>query len=461
MSFLYILLAIFMFGVLIFIHELGHFLVARMCGVKILEFAIGMGPKILSHKSRKSGTVYALRLFPIGGFVSMLGENGMEAVQGDNGEEKRTPSVKDLINEENVPAEPEIAEPEPIDPEIAKHAYCNQSVWKRMLISLAGPVMNVILGFLLMVAVVLLGGHGGLGSTRVGGFYIAYTAEESVSGFEPGDHLYSIDGDRMYSYDHLKNTVAASESGVFTVVIERQDPETLISELITLEDVRITDELLGAFTSSLSESAGLKINDEIIKVNNTHVHTYNELSYEIMNQGYRPMTLTVLRGEEELVLENVIVPSYEESGAVFGSVDFIPFREAEFDFATVMKHAWFRSLSTVKTVYDSLFGLISGRYGAETVSGPVGITKTMGEIASNYGLISTLYLIVVISINLGVMNLLPIPAMDGGHLLIYLIELIRRKPLKKEVEGMINFVGLVLILALAVVITVKDVIMLL
>ena len=83
-----ILLALLVFGVLIFIHELGHFLAARACGVGILEFSIGMGPKILSKKSKKSGTVYSLRLFPIGGFVSMLGENGMEAVQGDNGQPK-------------------------------------------------------------------------------------------------------------------------------------------------------------------------------------------------------------------------------------------------------------------------------------------------------------------------------------------------------------------------------------
>ena len=84
MNFLYILLAIFVFGFLIFIHELGHFVVARLCGVKILEFAIGMGPKILSRKSKKSGIRYSLRLLPIGGFVNMLGENGMEAVQGSS-----------------------------------------------------------------------------------------------------------------------------------------------------------------------------------------------------------------------------------------------------------------------------------------------------------------------------------------------------------------------------------------
>jgi regulator of sigma E protease len=144
-------------------------------------------------------------------------------------------------------------------------------------------------------------------------------------------------------------------------------------------------------------------------------------------------------------------------GITFGNVDFIPYREAKFDFVTVLKHTLFRSLSTVKMVYDSLFGLFSGRYGVEAVSGPVGITKVVGQ-AAQYGLTTVLNLVVVISINLGVMNLLPIPALDGGHIFIYLIEVVRRKPMKRELEGIINFVGLVLMLALAVLVAIKDII---
>ena len=122
---LYILLAIFIFGFLIFIHELGHFLVARACGVKILEFAIGMGPRILSHRSKKSGTVYALRLLPIGGFVSMLGESGMELAQGnEKGEVVTSDPENPLLNDVKTPEE--AAE---ITAEDEKHAYCNQSAW--------------------------------------------------------------------------------------------------------------------------------------------------------------------------------------------------------------------------------------------------------------------------------------------------------------------------------------------
>ena len=147
-----IILAILFFGFLVFVHELGHFVVARLCGVKVLEFAIGMGPKLISIRSKKSGIVYSIRLIPMGGFVNMLGENGMEAVQGSS---EAADQPTDDLSYFATPASGESreegsAEPAPMDPELAKQAYCNQSVWKRILISVAGPVMNLVLGFVLM-----------------------------------------------------------------------------------------------------------------------------------------------------------------------------------------------------------------------------------------------------------------------------------------------------------------------
>ena len=188
------------------------------------------------------------------------------------------------------------------------------------------------------------------------------------------------------------------------------------------------------------------------------MHTHAELSYEILNQGYKPITFTVRRNGEKVVLKDVKVPTYIADNTPFGDMDFLVYREANFGPKTVLKHTWYRSLSTVKMVYDSIKGLITRRYGFEAVSGPIGITKTISEVAKSGYLPNLLYLVIVISINLGIMNLLPLPALDGGHLLLYLIEAVRRKPIKREVEGIINFVGLVLILILAVVIAIKDVI---
>ncbi len=477
---MYILLAIFIFGALIFIHELGHFIVARLCGVQVLEFAIGMGPKIFSIKSKKSGTAYSIRLFPIGGFVSMLGENGMEPVQGSSNPEDLDDSEGSEGSENTKGNEfgdgffvsskdKEAADYDPktesqktvVDAETAKRAYCNQSVWKRILISIAGPAMNIILGFVLMLVIVLLGGHGNVGTTVVSGFHVMYTGEESYAGMQKDDYIIGINGTELDSYGQMKEIVDANPGGTFTLQILRWNEDEKKIDEIELQNVILDAERIGAeyITYSRSEQCGLRPLDRVVKVNNTSVHTAYELSYELMMQGYRPLTLTVIRNGERVVLENLTLPNEAdpETGVQMGVVDFYLYAEPNFGAGTVLKHTWYRSISNIKMVFDSLSGLFSGRYGFEAVSGPVGITKTITEMAQ-MGYMYVLQLVTLISINLGVMNLLPFPALDGGHLLIYAIEAIRRKPLKPEIEGVINFIGLVLILGLAVLILIKDII---
>lgn len=374
---LYILLAIFIFGFLIFIHELGHFLVARACGVKIVEFAIGMGPRLVSRRSKKSGTVYALRLLPIGGFVSMLGENGMELAQGSESGEVVTADPENPLLNDVTTAE----EAARLTAEDEQHAYCNQSAWRRILISLAGPAMNILLGFLLMFIMVgAMGKQGYLGSTVVAGF-----------------------------------------------------PE-----------------------GNISAESGLAVGDEILKIGNTSVHTLYQLNYEITSQGYRAVDVTVRRDGERLVIKDVLFPTGVQSNTVFGQMDFQVYGE-KLNFPRLVKHSFWQSCSAVKMVYDSLFGLVGGRYSPDSVSGPVGITGTIAEAAKSSSL-DVLHLVIVISINLGIMNLLPLPALDGGHILLYAVELIRRKKVKPQTEGLINFVGLILLLGLMAVVMAKDII---
>lgn len=454
MSIFSVLLALLIFGVLIFIHELGHFLVARAFGVKILEFSIGMGPKVFSKTSKKSGTQYSLRIFPIGGYVSMYGENGMDLVQG-NSDEPSQENAENTVKNEIF---------QPTDPELSKQAYCNKSVWIRILISLAGPLMNLLLGFVLMFVLVLSAGSASVATTQVAGFYVVYHGEDSDTGFQDDDYLYALKTEsgeeRVLSLEQLRNAVRESTDGAVTVTVLRLN-ETQTQTIDPLPEITVSlnDDLIDRyFQTSLSSSSGLRQNDEILKVNRTSVHTYAELSYEIMNQGYRPMTLTVRRNGEKVVLRDVVVPTYLANGIAFGNMDFIVYREAKFGIGTVLKNTWYRSLSTVKMVYDSIKGLMTRRYGFESVSGPIGITKTISEVAESGQRLNLLYLVIVISINLGVMNLLPLPALDGGHLLLYIIEAVRRKPIPRAVEGTINFIGLLLILLLAVVIAVKDVI---
>ena len=335
----YILLAILVFGILIFIHEFGHFICARKCGVEIKEFAIGMGPKIFQWKSKEYNTQYSLRLLPIGGYVSMLGED--EESDSEN-------------------------------------AFSNKSVWKRLLIISAGPIMNLILGFLVMVLIVTLVGS-----------------------------LYS---NTIYYKDDIP---------------------------------------------SISQSCGLQNGDTIIKVGNTRVHTWYELSYEVMNQGYEPIDITLNRNGETLKLEGVIFPTKETSGVLFGDVDFLPQKE-DFTAIGVLKHSFYRGVSTVKMVVDSFVDLIGGRFGIDSMSGPVGITQAIGGAASR-GFIYFLYMFAVITINLGVFNLFPIPALDGGRLLFLFAEAAIGRPLNRKIEGYVHFIGLVLILFLALYVTFNDI----
>lgn len=333
----YLLMMVLVFGVLIFIHELGHFLAARACGVAVKEFAVGMGPTIFSWNSKKHETKYGLRLLPIGGFVSMEGE--------DDESEK-------------------------------EDAFCNKSVWKRMLIVCAGPAMNLILGFLLMTILVFAQG--------------------------------------------------------------------------TLVSTTVAD-----FQEGATSSSHLQVGDTILRVDGTRVHTGNELVYEVMNKGYAPIDFEVMRNGEKILLEEVSFPTMVDTGVTFGNYDFILYAE-ETNLPNLLKHSFFRSVSTVKMVLDSLVGLLSGRFGMEAVSGPVGVAEVVGDAAKN-GYQNFIYIVTVLSINLGVFNLIPFPALDGGRFLFLIIEGIRRKPINKNVESYINFVGIMILFAFMIFITVKDV----
>lgn len=336
------MIAVLVIGFLTLIHELGHFVFARIFKVPVLEFALGMGPKLFSWRGKKSGTLYAIRLLPIGGFVSMDGEEG----------ESQNPN-----------------------------AYNNISPWKKIAITAAGPIVNIIFAFILMLVLVVSSST--LISTTVGGF-----AEDS-----------------------------------------------------------------------LSESK-LEIGDKIIKVGSTAVHTGEEVAYEVMYQGYKAIDITVIRDGKEIVLKDVVFPTVKESGALFGNVDFKLYTLNSIENVTAFDYisqAAYRTGSTFKMIWDSLGGLISGRFGVSALSGPVGITEVVGEAAQT-SIYSLVYLVVVISMNLGVFNLLPIPALDGGHIVFHLMDGIAgRKVVKKELEDKIHTVGILILFAFMILISIKDV----
>lgn len=393
MNILTILIAILIFGGLIFVHELGHYLTARLFDVHILEFAIGMGPKLLSKKSKKTGIVYSLRALPFGGFVSMVGEDddGMMGEDGDPVSEGGAgafslPTDGDKTDEsENDSADKALRE----DP----RALCRKPVWQRMIILAAGGVMNLLLG--LVLSAVLVCSMDAIGGTMVGKF----------------------------------------EEG------------------------------------ALSQTQGLQIGDVITHVNGKAVYTHMDLSYAIAHDGNEPVELTLRRGAEikrddqgvitsyhggeEIVLKNVTFGTEEAEGIVMGVQDFRPF-QVQKTFANLTTQTLCYARLAIRQVWDGIIDLFTGRFGVEQMSGPVGVTQQIGQAAS-IGVTNVIFLVLIITMNLGLFNLLPIPALDGGRLLFALIELIFRKPIPREIEGKINLAFLAMLMLLMLVITGKDV----
>lgn len=381
-TFLYLLLTLVLLSIMVVIHELGHFLFAKLYRVTVLEFSVGMGPAIFTTKNRKNKKEKKSEMGIADTFRPVESEDGEPSLNTDalnDGEEPR----KTIFSIRALPIGGYVSMAGEDDASDDVNAFCNKPVWQRFIITVAGAVMNILLGVICMFTLV------GIESAQDG-----YLASTTIYGFQENS------------------------------------------------------------TSDKCE-APLMAGDKVLKVDGVRVHTGNELVYEIMNNGYEPIDLVVVRDGKEITLEDVVFPTETASGTSFGNYDFIMQAEKA-DFGTIMKHSVFRSFSTVKVIIDSLVDLIGGRYGAEAVSGPVGMAGAVGEATKN-GFESILYLFTLITMNLGVFNLLPLPALDGGRLIFLIIEGIRRKPVKKEIEQSINTVGIMLLMALMLFITVKDI----
>ena len=208
--------------------------------------------------------------------------------------------------------------------------------------------------------------------------------------------------------------------------------------------------------NSISQDSGLAVGDEIVRINGENMISYNDVMYKIMFDGCEPLELTVIRDGETVVLKDVVFPTEEVDGVEYGVADFL-FQGVRPTISVLLRQTMTQSVATVKVIYKSLAELITGRFGIRGVLGPVGTVSVISEAAKT-GFSSVVYLFSFISLNLGIMNLLPIPALDGGRLLFLLVEAVRRKPLDPRLEGYVNLAGMVLLLAFMAIVTVIDVI---
>ncbi len=368
-----ILVALLLLSVLVMIHELGHFIAARLMGVRVNEFAIGMGPRIF--KLRKGETLYTIRAFPLGGFCAMEGED----------EDAPTPAA---IGGNADRAVDEVDE---------TRSFANKKVWQRITIVIAGAVMNLVLGFVLLLV---------------------------YNGFlqEPYDD---------------KGTVLF--------------PTTTIARL---------DETASAYQS------GLRVGDTIVSINGRRVLMDTDMIMEMQNDVDGILQMVVQReinGKSESVTLDAVKFSLqkdEDTGRNRLIYDFSVLGEKR-TFLNTITYSAKQELSVATMVFRSLVDMISGRYGLNDLSGPVGtvdiIADAVGEANTLEGWQTLVMLVIMITVNLGVFNLLPLPALDGGRLVFLVWEGITRRRISPKFEGLVHFIGIILLLLVMVIVSYSDI----
>ena len=348
---MYIILAILLFGILIAAHEWGHFIAARLCGVTVHEFSIGMGP-LIWKKDGKKGTKFSLRALPIGGFCSLEGE-----------------------------------EEESDDP----HSLSNQGFWKKVLVFAAGAVMNLLVGMLIILLL----------NFQATGFYVP-AAAGCAPEFETVNGGALLEGDIFYS------------------------------------------------------------------INCSRVYTPSDIDLLIMVANGQPIDLVVLRDGERVRFDNLAVGTFSDSdGNPYRGYGF--YRTAivrEATLGTRLQYTWYNTVDFVRTVWFSLQMLVNGSAGVSDLNGPVGIVSTINDVGNQSAsvadaLMNIVYFGAFISVNLSVMNLLPIPALDGGHILFLVVSTVSEKLFRRKIpmkyEAAINMVFLALLMGLMLFVTFNDV----
>ncbi len=331
-----IIVALFIFGIVIFVHELGHFIAAKKSGIKVNEFSIGMGPKLFSIT--KGETAYSIRLFPMGGFVAMEGEDE----ESDN-----------------------------------ERSFNKAPILNRIIVLAAGAFMNLVLGFF-----------------------------------------------------------------VLTILVNGED-------LITSKTIS------SFYENSATQESGLMVGDEIVAVNGRKCYVVNDIFYEFARTQNGEAVFTVLRDGEKQDIDIKFDTYTDDSGYMQMVIDFtvLPIEKTVF---TVLEESFNWTISITRMVFLSFIDLVTGNVEVNQISGPVGIVSTISDAVS-YGWYSVLVILAMITINLGVFNLIPFPALDGGRLVFLLIELIRGKPVPQKYEIFVNAAGFILLMSFMLFVTFSDV----
>ncbi len=419
---------IIVLGILIFIHELGHFLVAKYSGVGVERFSLGFGPRLFGIKVGE--TDYCISLIPFGGYVKMVGEAPDEEVS----EEERAKS------------------------------FTHKPLRVRTSIVASGPLMNIVLALVLFPVLFMMG-------IKVPAYVdrapvVGYVAEEEPAhraGIRAGDRIVAVDGKPISTWEELMKSIALNPEKKVTLLVKRNGKEftTEITPSASKEGIGVgglyppMPPVIGGVTPGFpADKAGLKEGDIIVAVDGKPISHWIELQ-KFIKKSPQERTLLVERAGERFTVK--IAPRYNEELDVYliGVTRLEEFVTKSYGFVESVKMGLTKAWELTVLLFVIIKGLITGVYSIKTLGGPIMIAQVAGKAAES-GLVDLISIIAFLSLQLGIINLLPIPVLDGGHLFFFAIEWIRGKPLSEHFLSIANQIGMALLLALMVFVTWND-----
>ncbi len=423
-----IVFAIIIFSLIILFHELGHFLLAKANHIRVNEFTLGLGPTLAGFT--KGETKYCIKLLPFGGSCVM--DEDVEADAADD------------------------------------RAFNNKSVWARLSVVAAGPVFNFIMAFLLALVIILIMGYD---EPRI--TYVEEKGAAAAAGLMEEDRVLRLNGSKVHLSRDISFVQSVYPSEPMKFVIAREENgKTVEKEILVVPEKQqfyqigmyITENSrkIDSFTDvSPAREAGLKSGDEILAINGESVGSDQDIIQKIRGSKGSKLNVTVQRdgAELEISVTPEEVTSYSHGFASDNSAS-----RVKGGFFRALQYSAYELRYWIKTTVQSLRMLLTGQISFKNVSGPVGIVSVIGDTYNQskkdgalYVFVNMLNLAILLSANLGVMNLLPIPALDGGRILFFLLEIITRRRLPQKVEGMINMIGFSLLMLLMVVVLGHDI----
>ncbi|MEJ2470361.1 MAG: RIP metalloprotease RseP [Desulfuromonadales bacterium] len=432
-----IVAGIVLLGILVFIHELGHFCVAKFCGVKVLKFSLGFGPRLVSRQWGE--TEYMICAVPLGGYVQMLGEGG-----GEQGEAAAIP------------------------PDEEHRSFAKQSLPRRMAIVAAGPFMNLILPFLVLPLAYLVGINlpAYLDAPPCVG-YVVPDSPAAGSGFRHGDCILAINGEQVATWTDTGPALVSAAGGPIDFSLRRNGESldlTLAADEGSLEGLQAIgllpeqDPVIGSLAPAMPAlEAGLKEGDRILSVGDQPIVSWYGLKDAIQKFGGRPVTVTVERDTQ--VLNVKLVPQRVDEGDSY-LIGIAPLQETvfkRFSFGESIVAGAERSLELIELTVVFIQKLFAGHVSTSNIGGPITVVQIAGQAAQT-DLSAILSVLAFLSIQLGILNLLPIPILDGGHLFFYAFEMVFRRPLSLRAREWAQQLGLILLIMLMVLAFYNDIV---